>query len=91
MLERARSKKHTDVTFVIPADQPCGQVSVVGDFNDWQPGAHPFVERGDGTRAVTIALPREQRYGFRYLAHGDYWFDDEESDGREGHNSILHT
>ena len=25
------------------------RLSVVGDFNDWQPGAHPLRKRGDGT------------------------------------------
>ncbi|MBT2505696.1 isoamylase early set domain-containing protein [Streptomyces sp. ISL-98] len=91
MLERSRRKQRTKITFVIPADQPCGQVSVVGDFNDWQPGAHPFVSRADGTRSVSVTLPSERRYGFRYLAHGDYWFDEEHADDREGQNSILHT
>ncbi|MCP3819996.1 isoamylase early set domain-containing protein [Streptomyces sp. A3M-1-3] len=91
MLERARRRKRTEITFILPAEQPCGHVSVVGDFNDWQPGTHPFVVRGDGTRAVTIALPSERRYGFRYLAHGDYWFDEEQADGHDGRNSIVHT
>ncbi|MGR8012128.1 isoamylase early set domain-containing protein [Streptomyces hypolithicus] len=91
MLERSRRKKHTDITFVIPAEQACGHVSVVGDFNDWQPGAHPFVEREDGTRCVTVTLPKEQRFGFRYLAHGDYWFNDGQADAQEGHNSVVHT
>ncbi|MFJ7949354.1 isoamylase early set domain-containing protein [Streptomyces sp. NPDC096354] len=91
MLERARGKKRTEVTFVIPADGPHGPVSVVGDFNDWEPGAHPFVARPDGTRAVTVALPHEHQYGFRYLAAGDYWFDDDHADGHDGRNAILHT
>ncbi|WP_455355765.1 isoamylase early set domain-containing protein [Streptomyces sp. SYSU K217416] len=91
MLERNRGKKHTEITFVIPADRDCGHVSVVGDFNDWQPGAHPFVEQTDGTRSVTLELPSEQRYGFRYLAHGDYWFNDDHADEQDGHNSVVHT
>ena len=66
-------------------------VAVVGDFNDWQPGAHPLVAREDGTLAVTLNLPPEHSYGFRYLAAGDYWFDDEHADAHDGHNSILHT
>ncbi|MBP2034719.1 hypothetical protein [Streptomyces avidinii] len=35
-----RKKDRTEVTFVLPADVPPGPVSVVGDFNDWQPGVH---------------------------------------------------
>ncbi|MEV6012945.1 isoamylase early set domain-containing protein [Streptomyces sp. NPDC051976] len=91
MLERTRSKNAIEITFVLPADHPCGDVSVVGDFNDWQPGAHPLAVRKDGTRAVTVSIPAERRVHFRYLAHGDYWFDEESADGHDGQNSYLRT
>ncbi|MEU9305543.1 isoamylase early set domain-containing protein [Streptomyces sp. NPDC048269] len=91
MLERTRRKKRTEITFVLPAGHPAGEVSVVGDFNDWQPGAHPLVERPDGTRAVTVSFSADERHGFRYLAHGGHWLDEEEADGHDGRNSLLHT
>ncbi|MFF7178313.1 isoamylase early set domain-containing protein [Streptomyces sp. NPDC008121] len=94
MLERKRrkgGKQHTEVTFVLPVDAPPGPVSVVGDFNDWQPGAHLLQPREDGTRAVTVALPGESTHAFRYLAAGDYWFNDEGADALEGHNSLVRT
>ncbi|MDH6580480.1 isoamylase early set domain-containing protein [Kitasatospora sp. MAP5-34] len=91
MLERVRHQGSTQVTFVLPAEHPCCDVSVVGDFNDWQPGAHPLSPRKNGTRSVTVALPAESRVHFRYLAHGDYWFDDDQADGHDGTNSYLHT
>lgn len=91
MLERTKSKNTTKVTFVLPADQPPAEVSVVGDFNAWQPGEHPLVERKDGMRAVQVALPADSRVHFRYLAHGDYWFDEQDADGHDGANSFLHT
>ncbi|MGW7065193.1 isoamylase early set domain-containing protein, partial [Streptomyces sp. NPDC054904] len=56
MLERRPRKDRTEVTFVLPADTPPGPVSVVGDFNDWQPGIHTLTPRKDGNRAVTVAL-----------------------------------
>ena len=34
MLERTRRKKRTEITFVLPAGHPAGEVSVVGDFNN---------------------------------------------------------
>ncbi|MFF4948844.1 isoamylase early set domain-containing protein [Streptomyces chattanoogensis] len=84
MLERIQRKQHTEITFIVPADHSYGPVSVVGDFNDWRPGVHPLVERPDGCRAVTVKLPSSQRHQFRYLAHGDHWFNEENADGHEG-------
>ena len=91
MLERTRRENATEVTFVLPADRACGEVSVVGDFNDWRPGAHPLNVRADGLRAVSVTVPAESRVHFRYLAHGDYWFDEESADGHDGANGYLHT
>ncbi|MFI5829038.1 isoamylase early set domain-containing protein [Streptomyces sp. NPDC051578] len=91
MLERKRRKNGTEVTFVLPADNPPGPVSVVGDFNDWQPGTHVLAPREDGLRAVTIELSGKKTHTFRYLAAGDYWFDEEQADGHDGTNSHLRT
>ncbi|MGW6858395.1 isoamylase early set domain-containing protein [Streptomyces xanthophaeus] len=91
MLEHTPHEDRTEVTFVLPADTPPGPVSVVGDFNDWQPGIHTLQPREDGTRAVTVALPREGAHTFRYLAAGDYWFNEEAADDQDGPNSRLRT
>ncbi|MFF1343081.1 isoamylase early set domain-containing protein [Streptomyces sp. NPDC058290] len=91
MLERTRRRNHTQITFVLPARHPDGEVSVVGDVNEWRPGAHPMTERPDGTRAVTVTLPVNQRHGFRYLASGGHWLDEDGADGHDGLNSLLHT
>ena len=64
------------VQFVLPDDIHEGAVSVVGSFNDWRPGAHRLVRRSNGTRSVTIAVPRGQELRFRYLGKGGVWFDD---------------
>ncbi|MCX4547038.1 hypothetical protein [Streptomyces sp. NBC_01565] len=78
MLQRALRTDRTEVTFILPADTPPGPVSVVGDFNAWQPGVHTLRRpRRDGKRAVTVAPPSESTHSFRYLAAGDYWFNDE--------------
>ncbi|WP_371680952.1 isoamylase early set domain-containing protein [Streptomyces sp. NBC_01276] len=91
MLERKQLKGRTQVTFILPEDAPGGPVSVVGDFNQWDPAAHPLAPRGDGTRAATVVLPAKSAHSFRYLAVGDYWFDDEQADSHDGVNSRLHT
>ncbi|MEV0992380.1 hypothetical protein [Streptomyces sp. NPDC049949] len=91
MLERRSRKDGTEVTFVLPGEDPPGPVSVVGDFNDWQPGVHTLQPRKDGKRAVTVALPAATTQSFRYLAAGDYWFNDESTEYRDGANNRLHT
>ncbi|WP_042394547.1 isoamylase early set domain-containing protein [Streptacidiphilus carbonis] len=91
MLERSVRKARTEITFVLPPDHPAEQVSVVGDFNDWRPGSHALSARPDGSRAVKVALPNDGRFEFRYLAYGDYWFDEADADGHNGRNSYLHT
>ncbi|MFJ3205700.1 hypothetical protein [Streptomyces sp. NPDC086989] len=45
MLERKQLKDRTQVTFVLPEDTPEGPVSVVGDFNHWNPLPTPFKPR----------------------------------------------
>ncbi|MFB6811459.1 hypothetical protein [Streptomyces sp. NPDC056387] len=66
-------------------------VSVVGDFNLWNPAAHPLNPRSDGTRAASVALPAHSTHAFRYLAAGDYWFDDNDAGHHDGTNNHLHT
>ncbi|GIH95482.1 isoamylase early set domain-containing protein [Planobispora siamensis] len=78
----------TRVTFTLPVDQPGGTVSVVGDFNGWQPGLHELRHRRNGVRTVSVILPPGV-HRFRYLATGGVWFDDETADGIDQHSSIM--
>ncbi|MET3807324.1 1,4-alpha-glucan branching enzyme [Nakamurella sp. UYEF19] len=71
-----RDKTATKIQFVLPDDIHDGAVSVVGSFNDWRPGAHRLIKRSNGTRSVSIAVPRGQEVSFRYLGVGGVWFDD---------------
>lgn len=91
MLERMLRKDRTEVTFILPADTPPGTVSVVGDFNDRQPGVHTLRPLKDGRRAATVELPSMGTHSFRYLAAGDYWFDAESAGDQDGPDSRLHT
>jgi hypothetical protein len=64
------------VTFALPADEPDGAVSVVGNFNDWDPFAHPLVPVGSTLH-------------FRYLAEGGRWFDDESLSVPDGQDVAI--
>lgn len=89
-----RGSHSVKVSFILPRDG--GGVSVVGDFNDWNPLTHPLRPRSNGTRSVALTLPTGGRYAFRYLAEGGHWRDDETADtfepnGIGGLNAILET
>ena len=77
------------ITFALPADEPSGAVSVVGDFNDWDPFAHPLRKRANGTRSVVVIVPVGATLRFRYLADGGVWFDDETAPARDGQDSSI--
>jgi len=77
---RAGAGDEVRVTFVLPADEPAGAVSVVGDFNGWDPFAHPLRKRTNGTRSASVKVPAGSELHFRYLAEGGVWFDDEAAD-----------
>ncbi|MFI5542314.1 hypothetical protein ACIA6E_00930 [Streptomyces sp. NPDC051815] len=90
MLERDRRDSRTENTFVLPADTPPGPVSVVSDFNERKPGTHEPTRRPEGTRAVTVALPSEASHSSRYLAVGDYWFNDDRAEPQlDGSNRLT--
>jgi 1,4-alpha-glucan branching enzyme len=79
------------VTFVLPATEPAGAVSVVGDFNDWDPHAHPLRKRANGTRSAVVSIPAGATLHFRYLAEGGIWFDDETAQTRDAQGAMITT
>jgi hypothetical protein len=93
LISKARLRNNVArVTFRLPPGELAdGVVSVVGDWNGWQPGRHTFVPRRDGSRSVSVTLRTGRTYRFRYLADGGHWFDDEHADGRDGENGLLAT
>lgn len=77
----AKTGRACRVTFEIPAGQArCERAAVLGDFNDWNPEAHPMERRQDGSLAATVSLPIGHSYRFRYLLDGDRWENDAAAD-----------
>jgi 1,4-alpha-glucan branching enzyme len=89
MISRSRLfGRKTRVTFRIGADQPPGTVSVVGDFNAWEPGRHELILRRNGSRSVSVTLtPGVHR--FRYLGTDGLWFDEDHADRTDGSDCLL--
>jgi 1,4-alpha-glucan branching enzyme len=82
------------VTFTLPVAEVDLPTSVVGDFNGWDPLAHPLKKRSNGTRSVTLEVPAGACYHFKYLSHDGTWFCDPAADGYEPNefaavNSVL--
>jgi 1,4-alpha-glucan branching enzyme len=77
------------VTFVLPADALPGAVSVVGEFNDWDPYANPMRRRANGTRSAVVSVPSGTKFRFRYLAEGGVWFDDETAPGHDSLGAFV--
>jgi hypothetical protein len=77
------------VTFALPAEEPAAAVSVVGDFNDWDPFVHPLRIRSNRTRSASVTVPSGSTLRFRYLADGGHWFDDDTVCVGEGQDAII--
>ncbi|MGS0685876.1 isoamylase early set domain-containing protein [Nakamurella sp. GG22] len=79
------------IQFVLPDDIHDGPVSAVGTFNDWKPGVHRLVRRSNGTRSVTVEVPRGTEVSFRYLGNGGVWFDDPEAEVITSEGALIRT
>lgn len=74
---------HTLVTFKLDDSQVSNssQVSLLGDFNDWQNHDSVFQMKKEGTSYITsVKLENGKRYEFRYLSEGNGWFNDSSAD-----------
>ena len=91
-----KGKDQVKVSFILPSNAVTGRVSVVGDFNGWDPTVHPLRPRSNGTRSVAVTLPAQHRFAFRYLDEAGRWLDDDgahdyEENGVGGVNSVVTT
>lgn len=83
MLRKSYSKKGNScrVTFALPGDGKTNEVSLCGEFNDWNPGAQPMKRRKDGRFSTTLFLASGRDYRFKYLLDGHRWENDWNADG----------
>lgn len=70
-------------------------VVVVGDWNEWDPDAHPLHDAdGDGVWEVEIEVRPDNEYRYQFVIDGRTWIPDPSSpitvdDGFGGENSVL--
>ena len=77
------------VTFALPINNPGGAVSVVGNFNDWNPYTHPLRRRANQTRSAAVTVRAGSTLHFRYLGEGGVWFDDEPVTVQHGRDAAI--
>ena len=75
--------KQVKLTFVQPHDGTKANVSVVGDFNNWDPNANKLVKRTNGTASTSVTLDAGRKIHFRYHTADGVWFNDEAADAYE--------
>ena len=71
-----KSKPVCKVTFSLPAED-AKQVSVVGNFNEWNTEAVTLKKLKNGTFKGTVDLVKDNSYEFRYVVDGTYVNDDQ--------------
>ncbi|MHB8871481.1 MAG: isoamylase early set domain-containing protein [Candidatus Doudnabacteria bacterium] len=79
----SNDKNICHVTFILPKEisENFQQVSLVGEFNDWDIHKNKFSHKSsDGSFIVDIDLTAGKEYQFRYLGNGEIWFNETEAD-----------
>ncbi len=88
LIRRPLESGEIELTFILPPDDPPGDVSVVGTFNGWEPGRHTLTLGPDGLRRVSVRVgPGTHR--FRYLATGGVWRDEKDADLIDQTGSVV--
>ncbi len=80
---QTRGGEAVKVTFALPASEIDQPVSVLGDFNGWDPLANPLKKRSNGTVSAIIEVPVGQTFRFKYLAGDGSWFCDPDAQSIE--------
>jgi 1,4-alpha-glucan branching enzyme len=89
VIRLSATAKTVKVTFALPLDQTASGCSVVGNFNEWQPGTHQMRLRTNATRSASVTVPRGTSIRFRYLAENGHWFNDPDVAQLDGSDSVL--
>jgi len=91
-----KSKPVCKVTFRVSTEMApeAETVTVVGDFNNWDPVETPLKKLKSGEFSGLVELESGKSYEFRYLVDGKNWINEPEADGSSvnrfgGENSVL--
>lgn len=70
------------VTFNLPSSiaETAKKANVVGEFNNWDPVGLPMKKTKDGKFSLSLELPCNSEFEFRYLVDETNWETDWETD-----------
>lgn len=98
MVRKHFLKTKCQVVFELPAglSETVENVSLVGDFNDWDSQATPMQEKKAHIFTVKLSLEPNREYQYRYLINGQDWHSDWNADKYvpnpfSGDNSVVST
>lgn len=55
-------------------------INITGDFNSWSSTETPLTKQKDGSFSVTLDLPINKEFQYRYLYDGERWENDWDAD-----------
>lgn len=78
-----KSKPVCKVSFRVSKEMAAGAetVTIVGDFNGWDPIETPMSPLKSGEFIAVLELETGKSYEFRYLVGGEEWYNEPEADG----------
>lgn len=91
-------KKLCRVKFILPKEisENFGEVSVVGDFNNWDPHKNKMTHKNsEGGICLELNLESGKEYSFKYLCDNEVWLNEPEADKKtlthygDSQNSVL--
>lgn len=98
--EYSQDKKVCRVTFTLSKEicENFKEISVVGDFNNWDPLLNKFSSKHpDGSSSIELVLDSGNEFKFRYLCDGATWLNEPEADAEvlthygDSKNSVIVT
>lgn len=77
-----KTKPVCKVTFELPQEvtRNAHTVALVGEFNSWDTASTLMKRRKDGSYSITLDLPANREYQFKYLINDDVWENDWQAD-----------
>ena len=76
----SKDKKNCVITFDLPAEVNAQTVLLCGDFTEWADASKEMEQQEDGSFSITVSLPAEREYAFRYLLDNERWENEPEAD-----------